>query len=167
MMSALAKWEDAKRRGDEAVAGLYFASASSFFGMSTTYSLLTAGAVADRMAAKGVGGAAARAIAMRFGARGTAALFGISVRGWGLILLGVGLIFEVGAILMTPTPLQNWIRRTYFGIGGGDEPPFAKGDWSAEYAALVETLGVATQVEDAGAETDTDTGPEDSINIAP
>jgi hypothetical protein len=83
-------------------------------------------------------------------------------------LLGAGLIFETGAILMTPTPLQNWIRRTYFGTGGGDGDPFAKGDWPAEYAALMETLGAATQVEESKrAAPASDQALEDSINIAP
>jgi len=167
-VSALAKREDAKRRGDEVIAKLYFASSMAFFGMSSAYLMLTAGAIADRMVAKGVGGAVARGVAIRFGAEGTAALFGVSVSGWGLILLGAGLIFEVGAILMTPTPLQNWIRRTYFGTGGGDGDPFAKGDWPAEYAALMETLGASTQVEQSkGATPVSSQELNDSINIAP
>jgi hypothetical protein len=167
-VSAWAKSRDAKRRGDAEIATFYVGSMLSFSGMSFAYLALTAGVVADRMVAKGVGGAAARAIAMRFGAEGTAALFGISVSGWGLILLGAGLIFEMGAILMTPTPLQNWIRRTYFGTGGGDGDPFAKGDWPAEYAALMETLGAATQVEESKrAAPASDQALEDSINIAP
>lgn len=171
-VSALAKREDAKRRGDDAIAKLYFASSMAFFGMSSAYLVLTGGAIADRMVAKGVGGAVARGIAMRFGAEGTAALFGVSVSGWGLILLGAGLIFEVGAILMTPTPLQNWIRRTYFGTGGGDGDPFAKGDWPSEYSALMETLNVAaesdTKAQDGSAATPgLNPALENSINIAP
>ena len=166
-MSALARREDAKLRGDKEVARLYFASAMAFFGMGFANALLSLGAIADRMVVKGMGGAAARAIAVRLGARGTFALLGVSLSGWGLVLLGAGLIFEVGAILMTPTPLQSWIRRTYFGIGGGDELPFAKGDWPAEHGALMATLGVVTQIADVGAKTETATAPEDSINIAP
>ncbi|TVO58818.1 T6SS effector BTH_I2691 family protein [Denitromonas halophila] len=171
-VSAWAKAGDAEGRGDAEVASMYRASFVSFVGMGGAYTLLSAGVVADRMVARGAGGAAVRAIAMRFGAEGTAALFGISVSGWGLILLGAGLIFEVGAILMTPTPLQNWIRRTYFGTGGGDGDPFAKGDWPAEYSALMETLNVATEadtkVQDGSAATPSlDPALENSINIAP
>ena len=167
-VSALAKREDAKRRGDTEVARLYFASSMSFFGMGFAYGLLSLGVVADRMVAKGLGGAAMRTIAIRFGAQGTFTLLGVSLSGCGLILLGAGLVFEVGAILMTPTPLQNWIRRTYFGTGGGDALPFAKGDWPAEYAALMETLGAATQVEESKEGVPaSDQALEDSINIAP
>jgi hypothetical protein len=124
------------------------------------------------MVAKGLGGAAMRTISLRFGARGTFALLGVSLSGWGLILLGAGLIFEVGAILMTPTPLQNWIRRTYFGTGGGDGKPFAKGDWPAEYAALMETLTIATESDttaQVGSAATPSLSPEldHSINIAP
>ena len=85
-MSALAKAGDAERRGDAEVASMYRASFVSFVGMGGAYTLLSAGVVADRMVARGVGGAAARAIAMRFGAQGTAALFGITVSGWGLVI---------------------------------------------------------------------------------
>ncbi|TVT71759.1 MAG: hypothetical protein FHP92_16385 [Denitromonas halophila] len=167
-MSALAKRDDAKRRGDTEVARLYFASSMSFFGMGFAYGLLSLGVVADRMVGKGLGGAAMRTIAMRLGAQGTFTLLGVSLSGWGLLLLGAGLLFEVGAILMTPTPLQNWIRRTYFGTGGGEALPFAKGDWPAEYAALMETLGAATQVEESkGGVPASDQALEDSINIAP
>lgn len=167
-VSALAKAGDAWRQGDAEVAGFYFGSALSFGGMSIAYGALALGVAADHLATKGLGGAAMRTIAMRFGAQGTFTLLGVSLSGWGLILLGAGLLFEVGAILMTPTPLQNWIRRTYFGTGGGDTLPFAKGDWPAEYAALMGTLGAATQVEESEAGAlDAHQALEDSVNIAP
>lgn len=50
----------------------------------------------------------------------------------------------------------------------GDADPFAKGDWPAEYAALMETLGAATQVEESKEVIQAAHEPlEDSINIAP
>lgn len=72
---------------------------------------------------------------MRFGAQGAATLLGISVSGWGLLLLGAAVLFEVGAVVVTPTELQEWIKRSYFGNGPQDQK-FAKGDWAAEFAAL-------------------------------
>jgi hypothetical protein len=66
------------------------------------------------------------------------ALMGISVSGWGLILLGLALAFEVGAVILSPDELQKWVARSYFGTGVGTDglPKFDKGDWAAEKAAL-------------------------------
>jgi hypothetical protein len=106
----------------------------AFAGSSGTGFLSAAGAIADRQIARGVASAAVRRIALRYGAEGTAALLGISVSGWGLILLGLGILFEVGAVVLTPTELQKWIQRSYFGYGRGKEPKFA--DWNTESTAL-------------------------------
>ena len=56
-------------------------------------------------------------MAARYGAQGTAAVFGVSMSGWGLILLGGALLFEAGTVLVSASALQEWMRRSYFGKG--------------------------------------------------
>lgn len=130
-----ARADDAYNDGNAALAWMYVGSGLAFAGTSLTAGLTLAGALADRQLAKGVASAAARRMAMRFGAQGAATLLGISVSGWGLLLLGAAVLFEVGAVVVTPTELQEWIKRSYFGKGPQDKK-FAKGDWAAEFAAL-------------------------------
>jgi hypothetical protein len=36
----------------------------------------------------------------------------------------VGVLFEVGAVVMTPTELQSWLQRSYFGNGKGSALKF-------------------------------------------
>jgi hypothetical protein len=42
---------------------------------------------------------------------------GLSLTGWGLILVGLSLVGEVLAVVLTPSEQQAFLRRTYFGIG--------------------------------------------------
>lgn len=126
---------DAREEGERGLMMMYLGSSTAFAGTGGTALLTLAGALADRQLAKGVASAAARRMAMRFGAQGAATLLGISVSGWGLLLLGAAVLFEVGAVVVTPTELQEWIKRSYFGNGPQDKK-FAKGDWAAEFAAL-------------------------------
>lgn len=135
MLGQFARAWDATEAGNEGVRWMYFGSGVAFAGTAVTSGLTFAGALADRQVAKGVASAGARRMAMRFGAQGAASLLGISVTGWGLLLLGAAVLFEVGAVMLTPTQLQEWIRRSYFGDGPEDRK-FAKGDWAAEFAAL-------------------------------
>lgn len=130
-----ARANDAYNDGNAGLAWMYVGSGLAFAGTSVTAGLTLAGALADRQLAKGVASAAARRMAMRFGAQGAATLLGISVSGWGVILLGAAVLFEVGAVLVTPTELQKWIKRSYFGNGPQDQK-FPRGDWAVEFVAL-------------------------------
>jgi hypothetical protein len=62
------------------------------------------------------------------------------------VLLGAGIAFQVGAIALTPTPLQRWIGRSYFGkdpgifFAGKRDDMFPKGDWPSEFAARNEII---------------------------
>lgn len=145
-VAAFAKATDHAREGNTVVSQFYLASSVAFGGTAVTSSIVGVGVAADWIVARQVGGAvaqrAATAIAVRFGAQGTAALLGLSVSGWGLVLLGAGVLFQVGAMVLTPTPLQKWASRSYFGKGGDK---FPKGDWKAEKDALLEAVGAGTQ----------------------
>ncbi|NHQ85622.1 hypothetical protein HA050_05750 [Iodobacter sp. HSC-16F04] len=46
---------------------------------------------------------------------GVIAILGISLTGWGLILLGLGVLAYSGAGMLTPKKLQEWARDCYFG----------------------------------------------------
>ena len=74
----------------------------------------------------------------------------LTVSGIGLILLGAGVALQVGAVVLTPTPLQRWLSRSHFGRDpsifdwdGKRDDMFVKGDWKAEFAAFQEALAVA------------------------
>lgn len=134
-----ARGMDAREDRNHGVMWMYFGSSAAFSGTAVTSGLTFAGALADRQLAKGVSSALIRRMAIRYGAGGVATLLGISVEGWGLLLLGAAVLFEVGAIMLTPTELQEWIKRSYFG-GGPTGHKFAKGDWGAEFAALEKLL---------------------------
>jgi hypothetical protein len=133
MISQAMKAGDAQADGNRNVAIAYRLSSAAFVGTTYTSLLIAYGAYADRQVAKGVASAAMRRAALRFGARGAATFLSVGVTGWGLIFLGLGLLFEVGAVMMTPTQVQNWVRRTYFGKGPNK---FKPGDWDAEFGAL-------------------------------
>lgn len=100
---------------------------------------------------------------MRMGATGALATVGgvsLTVSGVGLVLLGVGVAFQIGAVALTPTPLQRWLSRSYFGrdpsilsLSGKRDDMFAKGDWTAEIKSLQEALN------DGGKEPSTDGKP--------
>jgi hypothetical protein len=132
----VAKAVDAHRSGHTGVGNFYLASATAFLGTGVTGSLAIAGVYGDHMVAKTGGSLLARRLALRYGVQGTAMLMGLTISGWGIVLLTVGVAFEVGAVMMTPSEIQKWAQRSYFGYGKGDEPKFAKGDWASEKAAL-------------------------------
>lgn len=46
------------------------------------------------------------------------AMTGMGLTGWGLVFLAVGLVFEVGVVLLTPDALQKHVQKSYFGKGG-------------------------------------------------
>lgn len=153
-MNAAAAWanaDKAKNMGNLDVRIYYTISSYSFGGTFISSSAMAAGAISETLVARGVGGALARGIALRFGAESTASLFGLSVSGWGLLLLGAGVIAQVTAIEMTPTPIQQWVKQSYFGRG---DKKFPVGDWKAEFAALRSTLDQAREGEKSGTSTD-------------
>jgi hypothetical protein len=145
-VGAWARAEDAQGEGNKVIANLLNASGYAFIGTTATSTIVGVGVAADWVVARQVGGAvtqrAATAVAVRFGAQGTAALLGLSVSGWGLVLLGAGVIFQVGAMVLTPKPLQKWASRSYFGKG---DDKFPKGNWKAEKDALLEAVGAGTK----------------------
>jgi hypothetical protein len=138
--------KDARSDGQAAKAAMLYASATAFGGLAYTGLLATVGAIADKQVAKGVASVFMRRMAARYGAAGAATLLGVSMSGWGLILLGGALTFEAGAILLTPTALQEWMRRSYFGKGAAKDR-FAKGDWEAELRALEAMFDVSNKAE--------------------
>jgi hypothetical protein len=97
---------------EKAVGYFYQASSVMFVGTTGTFGVLAVGAIADRMVAKGVARAVAIRIAARFGAQGVVAG---AFSGWGTVLLGLAVLFEVGAVIMTPSEMEKWAKRTRFG----------------------------------------------------
>ena len=141
-VAAFAKAGDAEAAGDNRVAVLYYSSSAAFILTFGTSALLGLGFGADTLAARGLGGVAARSIALRFGAAGTAEVLGLSISGWGLLLLGAGVLFQVGATVITPTPIQKWASRSYFGKGDDKYP---RNDWKAEFNGLQAALKVGSE----------------------
>lgn len=148
------KSEDQKESGNSTARNLYFLSALASAGTGITSFALTSGAAAEVLVARGVEGAIVRTVAVRVGANMVLATVGgvaLTVSGIGLILLGAGVAFQVGAILLTPDDLQAWLGRSYFGLDGGIFSPgkrddmFPKGDWQAEKKALEEIIAKMPQ----------------------
>jgi hypothetical protein len=147
-VSSWAKAEDSVKDGDMRVAYLYKTSGYMFAGTAITSSTLALVGVAETLVVRGVGGAALTRIA----AVGGAEILGLSISGYGLLLLGAGVVFQVGAIAMTPTPMQRWLSRSYFGQDpswfdwdGKRDDMFTKGDWKAELEALQAAIKEGTQ----------------------
>ena len=148
--SAWAKADDAFAVGNDAAHRAYQTSGHVFFGLGVAGGAAAAGVVADTMVARGVGGALARTVAARVGAQGVLAVVGgtaITVSGIGLVLLGVGVAFQVGAMALTPTAMQRWLGRSYFGRDpsfwdwdGKREDMFEEGDWKSELEGLQQAL---------------------------
>jgi hypothetical protein len=138
--NALANWAragDAKSKGDLEVMHLYRASAAAFFGAATTGAAYGAGAVANRLVARGVGGAMVRTISLRLGTAAAAT----ALTGWGLVLVGAGLVFEGVAVMLTPSELEKWARKSRFGKLRGER--FSS--WSAELAQLEKVLKASNE----------------------
>ncbi|MCW7537004.1 hypothetical protein OOT46_03935 [Aquabacterium sp. A7-Y] len=148
-ISAMKKADKAKQAGQSDVMRLYVGSAVMFYGTAVTGTMSVAGAVAETLLkaqARGalsnffvrrIGQQALQGIATRVGVGGVLALAGVSIPGLGWILLGVGIGFEVFAVMRTPTPLQVWVSRTRFGKSRGTDSESKKfDDWKAEHQAL-------------------------------
>lgn len=138
-LHARVKAEDESIKGNHAAAGLYRASSFAFAGTSLIAIGASAGSIAQVFAARQIGGMVAQRTAAAVGARMAAPMLGLTLTGWGLVLLGAGMVFQVGAAILTPTPLQKWIGRSYFGNESKDEK-FPQGDWAAELKGLNEAL---------------------------
>ena len=146
-IASLDKATDAIALGDKKIAALFNGSAAMFAGLTVTATLTTIGTGAEMLAVRSVGGAAVEAVAIRLGAGGVASLLGISITGWGLIFLGLGIGAQVTAIALTPTPMQRWVGRSYFGrdssffsANSKRDDMFKKGDWKAELEGLQAAL---------------------------
>lgn len=150
MAGSFAKARDSRGQADHFVSGLYTISGVAFGGTFVAGASVAVGLGADTLVARGVGGAVVRGVAVRLGASGVLATIGgtaLTVSGIGLVLLGVGMAFQIWAIASTPTPVQRWLSRSYFGKDpsmfdwdGKRDDMFAKGDWKAESEALREAL---------------------------
>ena len=143
------KSKDQAALGNQDAARMYQYSAIAFGITAVTSGALTVGAVAGSLEARAIGGAVVRTVATRLAANAVVATvggIGLTVSGIGLILLGVGIVAQVGAIVLTPSDIQRWLGRSYFGRDGAIIFPgkrddmFKKGDWAAEKAALDEVL---------------------------
>jgi hypothetical protein len=145
------KAQDAKTFGQDDVALIYLGATIAFSGTLATSGLTGYGAVAEVLLKSRARGATAQAMvdlagekalqraATRFGVEAGAELLGLSVPGIGWICLGVGLGFEVWATMNTPTALQLWVSRSYFGKSTGTDSEHAKfpqPNWAVELAEL-------------------------------
>lgn len=122
------KTSRAARQGDVASAYAYGLSAGTSLGFTATSTIVAWGAVArvmnKRLGAQGalwrgaararLANIAVRRVSTSLGLRavGGAAL---GLTGWGLILLALTLTAEVVAISLSPSAIQSFVRRSYFG----------------------------------------------------
>lgn len=143
------KSKDQRALGNEDAANLYTLSAQAFLLTGVTSTALTVGAIASGLEARAIGGAVVRTVATRLAANAVFATvggIGLTVSGIGLLLLGAGVVVQIGAIVLTPTELQRWLGRSYFGRDGGlifsgkRDDMFKRGDWKAEKEALNEVF---------------------------
>ncbi|MBS1210675.1 MAG: hypothetical protein H6R19_3073 [Proteobacteria bacterium] len=130
--------ETAKRMGDMSVYHFYRTSGFAFAGTIGTFIIQTVGALADRLLTRGVKNTLVRKvliwIARYVGAEGIALSM---VEGWGVALLALALVTEVGALAMMPSELQKWASNSRFGTGS-DSDKFKS--WEQEEAALKKLL---------------------------
>jgi hypothetical protein len=157
---SLIKAEEAKQQGEYSQRMLYIAAFVAFGGTGGTSFALASGVAAEFIVARQVGSAAVQRVATQVATRvGTgvvaeaaavagAATFAGAVATTGVILLGLGIIFQIGAAIIEPSELQKWARRTYFGHGPNK---FAQPDWKAEHEGLLTALGVAVKPKEESA----------------
>jgi hypothetical protein len=135
-ISQFAKMKDAYQSGYAGASYFYFASALAFGGTATTGTLATIGAIAEYRLARVPTDLIARRLAQRYGAAAVASAMGLSLSGWGIVLLAAGVAFEICAVMATPSEMQKWVQRSYFGYGKGEQPKFAPGNWKDEEKEL-------------------------------
>lgn len=147
---SMKKSSDQDADGNERSSDLYFYSAYASAGTAITAGALSLGQLSQVLAARGIGGVVVRAVAARLAgniALGAVGGLAVSVTGLGLLFLGAGVALQVGAIVMTPDNLQQWVARSYFGTDGGiifvgrrhDRFP----DWASEMKSLNEITNKA------------------------
>ena len=139
-----ARGGDAFFEGNTQVGLLYRTSSIAFYGLLGTSGAYGAGVAANYLVARGIGGTVVRTVSLRAGTAVAAA----ALSGWGLVLLGAGLVFEAGAIILTPTPLEKWARRTRF----GDQRSKRFSTGQEEIKALDEALKKASPAPDTSRE---------------
>lgn len=150
VMMGISSWvsaEKAKRTGDIRVSNFYKLSSVAFFGTAAPATILASAKLAETLLARNVGGAAARIALTRVAGASTASILGLSLTGWGLVLLGAAIVYQITAVAMTPTPTQRWLSRSYFGKDpswldwdGKRDDMFKKGDWKSELEALEQAI---------------------------
>jgi hypothetical protein len=147
--SMLHKHADANTQGDYAASDLYLISLVMFSGTAGSSAALAIGGLAETALARGSTSAIVRTIAIRAGTTaGTSALVNVggialTVSGVGLVLLGLGVVVQIGAVALTPSDVQRWVSRSYFGLdkeimgiwGGGKRNDRFK-NWETELAEL-------------------------------
>lgn len=120
----------ARASGSQEAGYAYFLSAGAALGFTASSGILAWGAVARvinrRLGTQGalwrgaararLANMAVRRVSTSLGLRAVSGL-GLGLTGWGMILLGLMLVGEVVAIVLTPSAQQEFIRRTYFGVG--------------------------------------------------
>jgi hypothetical protein len=118
-------------------ARLYRISGVAYIATFGTAGALTLGALNQYILAGGiVRNAVIRRAALSVGGRFATAGAISALSGWGLVILALGVIFEVAAMKMTPTEIQKWAGRSRFGKRSGGN--FS--DWKAEEKALMALL---------------------------
>lgn len=133
------KGNDAEQAEQIWAARFYRASSFAFYGVAATFFVRSAGIAAERMVIKGVAGQVITRIAARYGV-GTVAAEALS--GWGAVLLFAAVAFEVCVVVVTPTEMQQWARRTRF---GNNEKKF--NDWEEEKLELIKLLSPKPEAE--------------------
>ena len=146
------KAQDAAAAGQNDLRIAYVGAVIAFAGVTTTSTATMAGAIAEailksraksaaaRAAIEVIGEAALERTAARLGAEATLGIIELSIPGIGWICLAVGLGAEFWIAWRTPTALQTWVSRSYFGVRTGKDPehaPFPRGQWQVEYDALL------------------------------
>lgn len=123
----LIKAGDAGDAEQPLVSTMFYASSIAFYGTLGSGLALTVGALARRMIIKG----ALQTAVVRLGAQFATEAAVASLSGWGLLLLGAAVLFELGAVLLTPTEMQVWARKSRFGTNSRDKFANAKEEWEA------------------------------------
>jgi hypothetical protein len=134
-MYAAVQADDQIKKGNTGAAYMYKVSTYAFAGTALASLGGAAGTFSEVIAARQIGSAAAQRSAAAIGARIAAPMLGLTLTGWGLLLLGAGMLAQVGAAILTPTPLQKWVTKSYFGTEDTKEK-FPSGNWNAELAGL-------------------------------
>lgn len=142
------KRNENKDKGNVAASNMYGLSAVMFAGTGVSAST-TAGAVVARFAVgRGVTTVGVVALAGSAGAEAILLTVGgiaLTVSGLGLIMLGIGIVAQIGAVALTPSDVQAWVSRSYWGIDkdilgmgiiGGGKRKDRFTNWQQELAAL-------------------------------